>query len=476
MESALGSLEREVLEKMWALGREVTVRELQESLGGSLAYTTLMTTMDRLFKKRLLGRRRDGRAFVYAPRITPDQLRQDVAADLIGSLLGRGRRGGAAGDVDVHRRRGGAGRQAPRRARGPDPPEAARAEAPMSFALWTICACLASFALAAGLASIGAWAAGRGVPEAATRDAGPRRAATVRAAGGADRRGPGRRGGAHAAGVPPVRAAGDGRSGRARLLRPRRRRIARHRPGAPPGRRRLVDDAPALPRMDARGAAPGARGHAGPAFRIRHSFPVVSVVGILRPRLFIAEQVLEHLSSAELRAVLAHEAAHVSAADNLKRLVVRLCPALPWNAAARSARGALGAGRRGGRRRAGRRGPRPGVGAREDGAPRPRGRAPRDAGGGVPPRRCAGAPREMPPGAAPDHPRSSPAAPIRRGGRGPGGGRRLRLAAHPPSRASSGRSARPPSLAPRAAELRALVVVRPSASHCASSQCRKEPR
>jgi predicted transcriptional regulator len=90
MESALGSLERELLERMWALGREVTVRELQESLGGSLAYTTLMTTMDRLFKKRLLGRRRDGRAFVYAPRITPDQLRQDVAADLIGSLLGEG--------------------------------------------------------------------------------------------------------------------------------------------------------------------------------------------------------------------------------------------------------------------------------------------------------------------------------------------------------------------------------------------------
>jgi predicted transcriptional regulator len=53
MEAALGSLERQVLEKLWAFGREVTVRELQETFGGSLAYTTLMTTMDRLFKKRL---------------------------------------------------------------------------------------------------------------------------------------------------------------------------------------------------------------------------------------------------------------------------------------------------------------------------------------------------------------------------------------------------------------------------------------
>jgi predicted transcriptional regulator len=90
MEAALGSLERQVLEKVWALGREVTVRELQEAFGGSLAYTTLMTTMDRLFKKRLLGRRREGRAFLYQPLVSPDQLRRHVAADLIGSLLGQG--------------------------------------------------------------------------------------------------------------------------------------------------------------------------------------------------------------------------------------------------------------------------------------------------------------------------------------------------------------------------------------------------
>jgi predicted transcriptional regulator len=90
MEAALGSLERQVLEKLWSFGREVTVRELQAAFGGSLAYTTLMTTMDRLFKKRLLGRRREGRAFLYQPLVSPDQLRKDVAADLIGSLLGQG--------------------------------------------------------------------------------------------------------------------------------------------------------------------------------------------------------------------------------------------------------------------------------------------------------------------------------------------------------------------------------------------------
>jgi predicted transcriptional regulator len=90
MEAALGSLERQVLEKLWSFGREVTVRELQAAFGGSLAYTTLMTTMDRLFKKRLLGRRREGRAFLYQPLVSPDQPRKDVAADLIGCLLGHG--------------------------------------------------------------------------------------------------------------------------------------------------------------------------------------------------------------------------------------------------------------------------------------------------------------------------------------------------------------------------------------------------
>ena len=91
MDSALGTLERQVLEKLWALGRPARVRELQEAFGGALAYTTLMTTMDRLFRKRLLGRRRAGRAFLYEPLISADQLRRDVAADLIGSLLGPGR-------------------------------------------------------------------------------------------------------------------------------------------------------------------------------------------------------------------------------------------------------------------------------------------------------------------------------------------------------------------------------------------------
>jgi beta-lactamase regulating signal transducer with metallopeptidase domain len=60
-----------------------------------------------------------------------------------------------------------------------------------------------------------------------------------------------------------------------------------------------------------------------PAFRVKHGFPVVAVVGSMRPRLFIAEQVFEALSDEELRAVVSHEAGHLAARDNLKRALVR---------------------------------------------------------------------------------------------------------------------------------------------------------
>ena len=60
-----------------------------------------------------------------------------------------------------------------------------------------------------------------------------------------------------------------------------------------------------------------------PAFRMRHSFPVVAVIGVLRPRLFVASQLFDELSEGELAAALAHERGHVEARDNLKRAVLQ---------------------------------------------------------------------------------------------------------------------------------------------------------
>lgn len=62
-----------------------------------------------------------------------------------------------------------------------------------------------------------------------------------------------------------------------------------------------------------------------PVFRITHPFPVMAVVGIIRPRIFVAEQVLQSLSDEELRAAVAHEYGHLRARDNLKRTILRAC-------------------------------------------------------------------------------------------------------------------------------------------------------
>lgn len=62
-----------------------------------------------------------------------------------------------------------------------------------------------------------------------------------------------------------------------------------------------------------------------PAYRLRHSFPVIAVVGTFRPRLFIAEHLFQSLDSNELTAAVAHECGHLAARDNLKRALLRAC-------------------------------------------------------------------------------------------------------------------------------------------------------
>jgi predicted transcriptional regulator len=90
LENSLGALEREVMTVVWNAG-EISVREACARLGSSVAYTTVMTTMDRLFKKRLLARRKVGRAFVYSATATRDELEGAVASELVQSLLERHR-------------------------------------------------------------------------------------------------------------------------------------------------------------------------------------------------------------------------------------------------------------------------------------------------------------------------------------------------------------------------------------------------
>jgi Zn-dependent protease with chaperone function len=67
-----------------------------------------------------------------------------------------------------------------------------------------------------------------------------------------------------------------------------------------------------------------------PTFRIVNAFPVVAVVGVIRPRLFVARSVLQALTPGELQAVMEHEAAHLRARDNVKRWLMACAPSIGW--------------------------------------------------------------------------------------------------------------------------------------------------
>lgn len=78
----LGSLESALMELVWRLG-ESSVRRLQAQSSPALAYTTIMTTVDRLYKKGLLTRTRAGKAYLYGPRLNEKEYRERVAQHLI---------------------------------------------------------------------------------------------------------------------------------------------------------------------------------------------------------------------------------------------------------------------------------------------------------------------------------------------------------------------------------------------------------
>ena len=88
--SRLGPLEWRVLEALWSRKARASVRDLQASFP-DIAYTTLMTTLDRLHRKALLDRDTSGRAFVYWPRLSRAAFHTAQAARAVRSALEDGR-------------------------------------------------------------------------------------------------------------------------------------------------------------------------------------------------------------------------------------------------------------------------------------------------------------------------------------------------------------------------------------------------
>jgi predicted transcriptional regulator len=85
----LGPLEQRLLQEVWERG-SATVRELIDCGQFGIAYTTVMTTLDRLYKKQVLVRAAEGRAFRYAPRVSREELQRAAAEDAIRQLLSSG--------------------------------------------------------------------------------------------------------------------------------------------------------------------------------------------------------------------------------------------------------------------------------------------------------------------------------------------------------------------------------------------------
>ncbi len=86
LQTAFGALEREVMAILWAEGN-LPVRDVQARLRRPAAYTTVMTTLDRLFKKGVLTREQSGRAFLYSATVSREELQASIASRVITGLL-----------------------------------------------------------------------------------------------------------------------------------------------------------------------------------------------------------------------------------------------------------------------------------------------------------------------------------------------------------------------------------------------------
>lgn len=84
----LGPLQARLLRALADRG-ESTVRELVEAQSGknAVAYTTVMTVLDHLFKKGILIRRLEGKGYRYTARFTPEELRDRMARHLVQELV-----------------------------------------------------------------------------------------------------------------------------------------------------------------------------------------------------------------------------------------------------------------------------------------------------------------------------------------------------------------------------------------------------
>jgi predicted transcriptional regulator len=81
-------LELACLTALWALGQG-SVKDVRQAVAEShpLAYTTVMTVLDRLVRRGHITRAKAGRAFVYAPAVSRDTLRRLALREFLDSYF-----------------------------------------------------------------------------------------------------------------------------------------------------------------------------------------------------------------------------------------------------------------------------------------------------------------------------------------------------------------------------------------------------
>ncbi|MEZ4458368.1 MAG: BlaI/MecI/CopY family transcriptional regulator [bacterium] len=89
LRAALFDLEADIMEVVW--GRrwdEFAVSQVHEVLASErdIAYTTVMTTVSRLFDKELLARRKDGKRYLYSPVLTRDEFLRAMTREVLDRL------------------------------------------------------------------------------------------------------------------------------------------------------------------------------------------------------------------------------------------------------------------------------------------------------------------------------------------------------------------------------------------------------
>lgn len=90
LQKMLGKLEAQIMEAIWGAEGPVSVEEVREALaatGKEAAYTTIMTTLSRLYTKGLLAREMRGKAYYYVARVNRRELTSNVTKQVIDGLL-----------------------------------------------------------------------------------------------------------------------------------------------------------------------------------------------------------------------------------------------------------------------------------------------------------------------------------------------------------------------------------------------------